>query len=179
MKQKNTIASNLLLITVIAFGLIAFVPNNTTISVHTLNNTINKQIKMTSVTTYLLFNGNCLQAMQFYKSCIGGELTYTKVDESPMKNFFPESMHNKIVNARLTGDGIDISASDWLRPGVTPVQGNTVCLYIRAGSAEQLTAMFNKLAEGATVTDSLQQQPFGLYGALTDKFGNRWMLIYQ
>ena len=136
-----------------------------------------KNSEMTSLTTYLLFNGTCLQAMQFYESCIGGELTFTKVGDSPMKSYFPESMHQKIVNARLVGEGIDISASDWLRPDETPIKGNTVCLYLRVERPDQLKIIFNKLADGADVTDPLQQKPFGLYGALNDKFGNRWMFL--
>ncbi len=51
---------------------------------------------MTTLSMYLLFNGTCKQAMEFYKSCLGGELTQTSVGHSPMKNIFPESMHHKI-----------------------------------------------------------------------------------
>ena len=38
---------------------------------------------MTSLTPYLLFEGKCQQAMEFYKSCFGGELTAIKVKDSP------------------------------------------------------------------------------------------------
>ncbi len=34
---------------------------------------------------------------------------------------------------------------------------------------------FEKLSEGAEVTDLLKEQFFGTYGALNDKFGVRWM----
>ena len=92
-----------------------------------------------------------------------------------MKNSFPEGMHNRIVNARLTGRNIDISASDWLRPAQTPVQGNMVCLYLRGGRPAELKTIFEKLSVGADVTDPLRVEPFGTYGALNDKFGVRWM----
>ena len=130
---------------------------------------------MTTLTTYLLLNGTCKQAMEFYKSVFGGELTMGKVGDSPMKNYFPETMHSKIVNARLISTNVDISASDWLRPNQTPVQGNTVCLYLSGGTPEELKTLFEKLSEGADVTDPLTVQPFGTYGALNDKFGIRWM----
>jgi PhnB protein len=131
--------------------------------------------QMISLSTYILFNGNCRQAMEFYDSCFGGELTQTTVGQSPMKNVFPENMHNKIVNARLVGKNIDISASDWLRPSQTPVQGNMVCLYLNGGKPGELQALFNKLSVGATITDPLKIEPFGTYGALNDRFGIRWM----
>jgi hypothetical protein len=40
---------------------------------------------MTTLTPYLLFDGNCHQAMEFYKSCFGGELAATKVKDSAVK----------------------------------------------------------------------------------------------
>ena len=92
-----------------------------------------------------------------------------------MKNSFPEDMHNRIVNARLTSRNIDISASDWLRPAQTPVQGNMVCLYLSGERPTELKTIFEKLSVGADVTDPLRVEPFGTYGALNDKFGVRWM----
>lgn len=128
-----------------------------------------------TLTTYLFFNGNCKEAMEFYSSCFGGKLTQTPVGQSPMKSFFPDSLQNRIVNARLVNETVDISASDWLRPAQTPIQGNMVCLYLSGGKPGHLKDLFDKLSTGANVTDPLKQQSFGLYGALTDKFGVRWM----
>lgn len=39
---------------------------------------------MRTLTPYPLVEGKCQQAMEFYKSCFGGELTLTKVkDHTP------------------------------------------------------------------------------------------------
>ena len=130
---------------------------------------------MMTLTPYLLFDGNCDQAMEFYKSCFGGELTPTKVKDSPAKDFMPAAQREKIVNARLRNGKLEISTSDWLRPDRTPIRGNTVCLYLSGGTFEELKALFEKLSEGAEVTDPLKNQFFGTYGALNDKFGVRWM----
>jgi uncharacterized glyoxalase superfamily protein PhnB len=132
-------------------------------------------MNMTHLTTYLLLNGTCKPAMQFYKSVFGGELTLTMVGESPMKNAMPPALHDKVLNARLVSEGIDISASDWLRPAQKPVQGNMVCLYLSGGTFNELKTFFDKLSEGADVTDPLKEELFGTYGALNDKFGIRWM----
>jgi PhnB protein len=137
-----------------------------------------KNIKENSkmqLTTYLLLDGTCKDAMTFYHSVFGGELTMTTVGDSPMKAAFPATMHGKIISARLKSKVVDISASDWLRPGEKPIQGNTVCLYVSGGNADETKTFFDKLSVGAKVTDPLSQLPFGLYGALNDKFGNRWM----
>lgn len=134
-----------------------------------------KENSKMQLTTYLLLDGTCTDAMTFYHSVFGGELTMTTVGDSPMKAAFPAAMHGKIVSARLKSKVVDISASDWLRPGEKPVQGNTVCLYVSGGNADETKTFFDKLSVGAKVTDPLSKLPFGLYGALNDKFGNRWM----
>jgi PhnB protein len=108
-----------------------------------------------------------------------GELTLTLVKDTPAQERMPESQHNKVLNARLRGSNVDISASDWLRPERTPVRGNTVCLYLSAGSFQDLKSLFEKLSEEGDVTDPLSQQFFGTYGALNDKFGVRWMFHTQ
>lgn len=127
------------------------------------------------VTTYLLLDGNCKEAMEFYHSVFGGELTQTTVGESPMKAAFPPAFHARVVSAHLKGALIDLSASDWLRPNQQPIKGNMVCLYVSGGTPEQTKEVFQKLSQGADITDPLTEQPFGLYGALNDRFGVRWM----
>jgi len=130
---------------------------------------------MTTLTPYLLFDGTCREAMEFYRSCLGGELVVTAVKDSPAKDKMPASQYNKTLNAHLRGSNVDISASDWLRPDRTPVRGNTACLYLTGGTFQELKSSFEKLSEGGEVTDPLSQHFFGTYGALNDKFGVRWM----
>jgi len=131
--------------------------------------------QMTTLTPYLLFDGTCHDAMEFYQSVFGGELTSTKVKDSPAKDHMPAFQQDKTINARLRSNAIEISASDWLMPNRTPVPGNTVCLYLSGGTFEDLKSLFAKLSEGANVTDPLKEMFFGAYGALNDKFGVRWM----
>ncbi len=130
---------------------------------------------MTTLSSYLLFDGNCRRAMEFYRSCLGGDLILTLVKDTPAKERMPESQHDKVLNARLRGSNVDISASDWLQPDQTPIRGNTTCLYLTAGTFQELKSLFEKLSKGGEITDSLNQQFFGVYGALYDQFGVRWM----
>jgi len=44
---------------------------------------------MISIMPFLLFDGNCAEAMAFYKSCVGGDLTITKASDTPMKDDMP------------------------------------------------------------------------------------------
>jgi PhnB protein len=130
---------------------------------------------MANLTPYLLFQGNCQQAMEFYKDCFGGELRIMKVKDSPAKGWMPAAQHDKVINAQLRSAKVDISASDWLRIDRSAVRGNTVCLYLSCGTLPELKALFEKLSQGADVTDPLKEMFFGTYGALNDQFGVRWM----
>lgn len=130
---------------------------------------------MTSLTTYLLFDGKCQQAMEFYRSCFHGELSMIKVKDSPIKDQLPSVQQDKVLNARLKSSNVEISASDWLMPNQTPVRGNTVCLYLSGAPRAELKTLFERLSEEAEVTDPLSDRFFGTYGALNDKFGVRWM----
>ena len=130
---------------------------------------------MIKQTIYILFDGNAKEAMEFYKSCLGGQLQLTSVGDSPLKNMLPENFHKKTLNGRLQSDWVDISTSDWLRPEETPIRGNMNCLYISGGTVGETQKLFDKLSEGANVTDPLKIEPFGTYGALNDKFEVRWM----
>jgi PhnB protein len=130
---------------------------------------------MNKLSIYLLLDGTCKDVMEFYHAIFGGELSLTKVGDSTMKDFMPSSMHNRVINARLQSEGIDISASDWLRPNQQPIQGNMVCLYLSGGTHAELKNVFDKLSVGGNITDPLTEVFHGTYGALNDKFGNRWM----
>ena len=130
---------------------------------------------MTTLTPYLLFDGKCRQAMDFYKSCLGGELIMTVVKDTLAKDRMPASQHDKILNARLKSNNLEISASDWLRPDQTAIRGNTVCLFLSGGTIQEVRTLFERLSQGADITDPLKEQFFGIYGALNDKFRVRWM----
>lgn len=54
---------------------------------------------MLRLTPFLLFDGNCAEAMEFYSSCFGGELTVTRLADTPMREQFPPAQHHKLVNA--------------------------------------------------------------------------------
>lgn len=131
---------------------------------------------MTTLTPFLLFNGNCAEAMHFYHACLGGDITVTKLGDTPMKHQVPPEVHERVVNAHLKSGAIEFTATDWLHPTRKPIQGNTVCLYISAGSYDELKVIFDKLSVGADpeLLDDLKEMPFGIYGHLADKYDIHW-----
>jgi len=131
---------------------------------------------MINLSPFLLFDGNCAEAMEFYQSCLGGELTLTKLSDTPMKDQMPPELYQKIVNAHLKNGLIAFTATDWMHPIQKPKPGNMVCLYINSGKYSELKQIFDKLSEGADkeLFDDLREMPFGSYGHLADKYGVHW-----
>lgn len=125
---------------------------------------------------FLLFDGNCAEAMTFYQGCLGGELAITKVGDTPMKAQMPPAQHHKVAFANLKSGLLEFSATDWLHATRTPKQGNTVALYVSGGKYHELRTIFDKLAVGASkeLLDDLRDLPFGSYGHLADKYGVHW-----
>jgi PhnB protein len=133
---------------------------------------------MLSCTPFLLFDGNCAEAMTFYHKCLGGELTLTKLGDTPMKDTLPPEKHDRIINAYLKSGEIEISATDWMAsPDFDPVQGNTFAIFVTGNSLEELQPIFDKLKDGDNNTrlQELHKMPFGTYGQFYDKYGVQWI----
>jgi PhnB protein len=131
---------------------------------------------MMNLTPFLLFDGNCAEAMAFYQSCLSGELTITKMGDTPMKSQMPPELHDKVAYAHLKGGALEFSATDWMHATQKPKQGNTVAMYLNGGTYTELRAIFDRLAVGAdsALLDDLRDMPFGSYGHLADKYGVHW-----
>ncbi len=99
---------------------------------------------MTKLTPYLLFDGNCGEAMEFYHQCLGGQLSLTQVKDSPAKDQMQAFQQEKVLNAHLNSASLELSASDWLALDETPVRGNTICIFLRGESFADLKTVFDK-----------------------------------
>ena len=133
---------------------------------------------MLRCTPFLLFDGNCAEVMTFYKECLGGELTLTKVTDTPMKDMFPPEKHGRIINAHLKSGDFEISATDWMAsPDFDPVQGNTYAIFVIGGSYDELKPVFDKLKDGDNNEhlQELHEMPFGVYGQFYDRYGVQWI----
>lgn len=127
---------------------------------------------------FLLFDGDCAEAMTFYQKCLGGELTLTKLGDTPMKDQFPKEKHNRMINAHLKSGDFEISATDWMAsPEFNPILGNMSAIFVQGDQYEELKKVFDKLADGAEKRrfQELHEMPFGIYGQFYDRFGVQWI----
>src|SRR5689334_2692980 len=137
---------------------------------------------MLRCTPFLLFDGNCAEAMSFYHECIGGNLTLTKLGDTPMKHQFPPEKHGRIINAQLKSGAVEISATDWMAsPAFDPVQGNMTAIFVVGTDVDELRTVFGKLGVGADQEhfQDLRQMPFGMYGQFYDRYGVQWIFVGQ
>ena len=129
---------------------------------------------MAKLNPYLTFNGNCREAMDFYKESLGGELSFIVVGESPVANQVPPSMKNHILHSSLKTDDLEIMATDMQPESLN--EGNAVHMCLIFKNEEETRSLFDKLSVGGKVKQPLHEMFFGLIGALTDKFGKHWIL---
>ncbi len=133
---------------------------------------------MLRCTPFLLFDGNCAEAMTFYHQCLGGELTLTKLGDSPMKDLLPKEKWNRLINANLKSGDFEISATDWMAaPQYIPKHGDTYAIFVIGGAYDELKVVFDKLSEGAQQDrfQELHNLPFGTYGQFFDRYGVHWI----
>jgi PhnB protein len=133
---------------------------------------------MTQINAYLNFGGKCRDAMTFYKECLGGELTLQTVGSSPVAGQMPAGMQEQVMHSSLVKNGMIIMATDMTREKL--VDGNTVYLCVNCCTSEEINTYFNKLSVGGEIIDPLAEMFWGgIFGTMTDKFGIRWMFIYD
>ncbi|CAN5825264.1 VOC family protein [soil metagenome] len=134
---------------------------------------------MTTLNPYITFNGNCREAMNFYKACFGGELTLQTVEGTPMEQQCPEGMQHQVMHSMLMSKNILLMGSDMMgKDGF--VRGNTIALSVNCSSEEEIKTFFNFLSGEGKINDPLKEMFWGaLYGCLTDKFGVTWIFNYD
>lgn len=134
---------------------------------------------MNRINPYLTFNGNCREAMQFYQSCLGGTLHFQTIGESPLAANMPPQMKDCILHASLTRDHLVLLASDMVAD--TGLQrGNAVSLLLHCNSEAEITQCYESLSAGGKATHPIENSFWGaLFGDLTDKYGNQWLLHFD
>lgn len=126
--------------------------------------------------TYLTFDGQCKEAMNFYADCLHGKIhAMLTFGETPMGEQTPPEWRDKIMHSLIMiGDealmGADAPPSMREQP-----QGFSVT--VNVDTAAEAERIFNALAEGGTVNMALQETFWALrFGTLSDRFGTPWMI---
>ncbi len=133
---------------------------------------------MKNFNPYLTFEGNCREAMEFYKKVLGGEIVSMQTFEEA-KQSIPADYKDKIIHSELKAEGVHLMASDGM-PGWKAKPGNNVTLSIDLTDGMEQEKIFKALSEGGMVSMPLGDTFWGgRFGMLTDRYGIQWMVNYQ
>jgi len=134
---------------------------------------------MAQINAYVGFNGQCREAMTFYKECMGGELTIMPVKGSPGEAHCPDGIKDGILHSSLVNKDLVLMGTDMTGPGGY-IKGNNIALSVNCTSEEEIHTFFSKLSAGGQVLQPIQKQFWGaLFGMVMDKFGLCWMFNYE
>jgi PhnB protein len=136
---------------------------------------------MKQILPFLNFDGNCREAMEFYKQALGAEVFLLPYSGAPAGQTWvtPES-GDRIMHSTLKrgSDAPLLMAAD-VMPGSPFDQGNAFSVVVECDSHEEIAAFFTALSAGGSVTMPLQDTFWGArFGMLKDKFGVHWMLNF-
>ncbi|MEO6833481.1 MAG: VOC family protein [Chitinophagaceae bacterium] len=129
---------------------------------------------------YLMFNGNCEAAINFYKEALGANLLHLqRFGESDMPDIDPV-WKDKILHCGIEKEGFIIMGSDSKDSTGGVVRGDNVQLSINHTSEEEIDKTFAAISAGGNITMPLQDTFWGAkFGMCVDKFGVSWMFNFD
>ncbi len=120
---------------------------------------------------YLTFAGTAHEALDFYKTVFGGELTLQTFKEANMAQS-PEQEGHIMHGQLITADNMTLMASD-------DPEGQSKPASVAVGGDDEavLRGYWDKLSDGAEIIVPFDMSTWGdMFGMLTDKFGTRWLI---
>jgi PhnB protein len=129
------------------------------------------------VQSYLIFNGRCEEAIEFYKKALGAKVEMMmRFKEAPAGPKCSPGSEDKIMHSCLRIGNTAVMASDGMMQGKPEFKGFSLTLNPKTeAEAERL---FAALSDGGQVTQPLIKTFFSpKFGMLADKFGVGWMVL--
>jgi PhnB protein len=123
---------------------------------------------------YVTFLDNAQEAMEFYKSVFGGNLTLSTFGEYGAAD---APFADKIMHGMLETDkGFTLMGAD-TPPGMKRTPGDNITVSLSGDDADELREYWGRLSDGGTVSVPLEKQMWGdEFGACVDRYGIPWMV---
>ncbi|MBG6110745.1 PhnB protein [Flavobacterium sp. CG_23.5] len=140
---------------------------------------------MATVNLDLVFDGNCKEAFDFYKSVFGGEYSYFgKYKDMPSHDSTQISTEDaeKIMHISLPiSKETSLMGNHYIEYfGRTTVFGNNFSLSINTENKEEADRLYNTLSVDGTLGMPMEDTFWDAYfGMFTDKFGVNWMVSFE
>lgn len=130
---------------------------------------------MSSPEPYLHFPGSARDALSFYQSVFGGELTLNTYGEFGRDDGPPDAIAHGVLRGPVSLFASDASA------GMEPFSSSGLMFsLLGTTSPAELRVWFDALAQGGTIRDALQERPWGAWdGQVVDRFGVCWLIGFE
>jgi PhnB protein len=131
------------------------------------------------VQPYLFFDGKCEEAVEFYRSALGAEVTmlmrFRDNPDPPPPGMVPPGAEDKVMHAAFCIGDATVMASDGRCLGHPSFQGFALSLTVP--SEAEADRLFAALADGGQVQMALTKTFFSVrFGMVADRFGVSWMI---
>ncbi|MEJ0088461.1 MAG: VOC family protein [Limisphaerales bacterium] len=131
------------------------------------------------VQPYLMFNGRCEEAIEFYRKALGAEVEFSmRFRESPQPpppGMVPPGFENKIMHCSFRIGTTTLMASDGCTAGQPKFEGFS--LSISVPNEAEADRAFNALADGGKISMPLGKTFWSpRFGMVEDRFGISWMV---
>lgn len=132
---------------------------------------------------YLIFNGNCREAVEFYAKVFDTEkpniMTFGEAHSDNSDFKLPEEAKNLIMHANINVRGSRLMFSDNF-PGTPYTVGNNITVALIDDDLDYMKRAFEMLKEGGKVEMELQETFWSkAYGSIIDKFGVLWQFSHE
>jgi PhnB protein len=130
----------------------------------------------TVLNPYISFRDNAREAMNFYQSVFGGELTVSTFGDYQASQDPAEA--DKVMHAMLTTpQGLVLMGADTPN-GMEYTPGSSISISLSGDDEAELRGYYDKLSgDGGSVTVPMEKSPWGdIFGMCTDRFGVAWLV---
>ncbi len=134
---------------------------------------------MTPIQTYLMFNGRCAEAIEFYCQALGAEkLMSMTFGESPDQSMVQPENKDKIMHAEFRLQDSTIMCSDGHCDEASQGKFEGFALTFLVANPTEAQRAYARLAEGGQPQMPLTETFFSpSFGMLRDRFGITWMVL--
>ncbi|MEM6588277.1 MAG: VOC family protein [Pseudomonadota bacterium] len=126
-------------------------------------------------TPYIIFQGQCREAMTAYAAIFGGEITMMMTGSDMPEMGVSEDKSDWIMHSELQFDRGTLMASDDLMEGTTGMAGCSVMMEF--ATVDEAKSAYDELSKGGHVIMPFAPTPWAEgFAMLNDRFGTSWML---
>jgi PhnB protein len=134
------------------------------------------------VQPYLVFEGRCEEAIEFYKKALGAKvemlMRFKDAPEKPPAGECAPNADDKVMHASLKIGEATVMASDGRMQGNSQPKFEGFALSLDLKTKEEAERTFRALSDGGKVQMPLGKTFFAnAFGMVADRFGVSWMVI--